>query len=152
MGAVGLDPARIPEANATTSSAFVELHIEQGPVLEQLGLPVGVVERITGYRQYVVELRGEANHAGAFPMDLRRDPMAGAAEIIAGVLNTAHRMGRPAVTTVGRINVSPNQRAVIPRQVAFTVDARSPNPPSATCCWRAMRRSCAKWPSGAIWR
>ena len=59
---------------------------------------------------------------------MRRDPMAGAAEIIGGVIDTAHRMGRPCVTTVGRVNVSPNERAVIPRQVAFTVDARSPDP------------------------
>ena len=133
MGAVGLDPARIPEAKRDDIEAFVELHIEQGPVLEQLGLPVGVVERITGYRQYVVELRGEANHAGAFPMDLRRDPMAGAAEIIAGVLNTAHRMGRPAVTTVGRIEAEPNLRAAVPARVTFTVDARHPHPePRAT--------------------
>ncbi len=54
--------------------------------------------------------------------------MAGAAEIISGVIDTAHRMGRPCVTTVGRVIVSPNERAVIPRQVAFTVDARSPDP------------------------
>jgi allantoate deiminase len=100
-------------------------------------LPVGLVERITGYRQYVVELRGEANHAGAFPMDLRRDPMAGAAEIIAGVLNTAHRMGRPAVTTVGRIEAEPNLRAAVPARVTFTVDARHPYPePLAALCRR----------------
>ena len=107
---------------------FVELHIEQGPYLEREGLPVGIVERITGYRQYLVTLEGTANHAGTTPMDLRRDPMAGAAEIISGVIDTAHRMGRPCVTTVGRVNVTPNERAVIPRQVAFTVDARSPDP------------------------
>ena len=61
-------------------------------------------------------------------MDMRRDAMAGAAEIISGVVDTAHRMGRPCVTTVGRLHVTPNERAVIPRQVAFTVDARSPLP------------------------
>ena len=61
-------------------------------------------------------------------MSLRRDPIAGAAEIIDGVINTANRMGRPSVTTVGRMHVLPNERAVIPRQVSFTVDARSPLP------------------------
>ena len=87
------------------------------------------MERITGYRQYLVTLEGAANHAGTAPMGfLRRDPMAGAAEIISGVIDTAHRMGRPAVTTVGRMHVAPNERAVIPRQVSFTLDARAPLP------------------------
>jgi allantoate deiminase len=126
MRDAGLDPARIPEARRDDLSAFVELHIEQGPFLERENLPVGIVERITGYRQYLVTLEGTANHAGTTPMDLRRDPMAGAAEIISGAIDTAHRMGRPAVTTVGRMHVAPNERAVIPRQVSFTLDARSP--------------------------
>jgi allantoate deiminase len=128
MRDAGLDAARIPEATRDDIDTFVELHIEQGPFLEREDLPVGIVEAITGYRQYLVTLEGAANHAGTTPMDMRRDPMAGAAEIISGVIDTAHRMGRPCVTTVGRVNVSPNERAVIPRQVAFTVDARSPLP------------------------
>jgi allantoate deiminase len=128
MRAVGLDPARIPEARRTDIEAFVELHIEQGPILEQAGLPVAVVDAITGMRHYNVTLTGEQNHAGAFPMDMRRDPMAGFAEIASGVINTAHRMGRPAVTTVGRVVADPNFPAVVPRSVTFTVDARHPDP------------------------
>ncbi len=120
--------AHVGDARRNDVDTFIELHIEQGPYLEQANLPVGIVDRITGYRQYLVTLEGVANHAGTTPMDTRRDPMAGAAEIIAGVVNTAHRMGRPAVTTVGRMTVTPNERAVIPRQVAFTLDARSPDP------------------------
>jgi allantoate deiminase len=127
MHDVGLDPALIPSAKRDDIAAFIELHIEQGPLLERAGLPVGIVETITGYRQYWLELRGEANHAGTTPMDLRKDPMAGAAEIISGVINTAHRMGRPAVTTVGRMTVEPNGRAVVPERVGFTVDARHPD-------------------------
>ncbi len=127
MRDVGLDPARIPEARRDDIGAFVELHIEQGPFLEQENVAVGIVERITGYRQYLVTVEGTANHAGTTPMDRRRDAMAGAAEMIGGVIDTAHRMGRPCVTTVGRIQVVPNERAVIPRQVSFTVDARSPD-------------------------
>ena len=61
-------------------------------------------------------------------MDLRRDPMAGFAEIASGVINTAHRLGRPAVTTIGRCEVVPNGAAVIPGEVRFTVDARHPDP------------------------
>src|SRR5262249_2970154 len=64
MRDVGLDPGRIGEACRDDLEAFIELHIEQGPFLEQLGLPVGIVERITGYRQYLVTLEGTANHAG----------------------------------------------------------------------------------------
>jgi allantoate deiminase len=128
MRAIGLDPARIPEAKRDDFDTFIELHIEQGPILEQAGYPVGIVNAITGIRHYVVELKGSANHAGAFPMDLRRDPMAGAAEIISGVINTAHRMGRPAVTTCGRIEADPNGPAIVPEKVTFTIDARSPIP------------------------
>jgi allantoate deiminase len=128
MRDAALDPAQVPAAVRDDIAAFIELHIEQGPVLEQAACPVGVVERIVGYRQYTIELRGEANHAGTTPMDLRRDPMAGAAEVISGVINTAHRMGRPAVTTVGRILAEPNGRSVIPSVVQFTVDARHPDP------------------------
>lgn len=127
MHDLGLDPARIPDAKRDDIAGYIELHIEQGPLLEEQGLPVGIVERITGYKQFWLDVHGQANHAGTTPMDIRRDPMAGAAEIISGVINTAHRMGRPAVTTVGRMTVEPNGRAVVPERVGFTVDARHPN-------------------------
>lgn len=128
MRGIGLDPKLIPSAERDDLDTFIELHIEQGPILEQAGLPVAIVDAITGIRHYAVKLTGTANHAGAFPMDLRRDPMAGAAEIISGVINTAHRMGRPAVTTVGMIDVKPNLAAAIPETVGFTLDARHPEP------------------------
>ncbi len=128
MAAVGLDPAEIATARRNDLGAFVELHIEQGPVLEQAGLSVAVVTGITGIRHTEITLRGEANHAGAFPMDLRRDPMAGFAEITSRLIDHAHRLGRPAVTTVGKVQVWPNAPAIIPRDVTFTVDARHPDP------------------------
>jgi allantoate deiminase len=128
MRSVGLDPDRIPSAKRDDIDTFIELHIEQGPILEQAGLPVAIVSGITGYRHYQVDLTGDSNHAGAFPMDLRRDPMAGAAEIISGVIDTAQRMGRPAVTTVGRIFAEPNFPAIIPERVQFMIDARHPDP------------------------
>lgn len=126
MRAVGLDPARIPEAQRNDIDSFIELHIEQGPILEQEDLPVAIVDAITGIRHYNVRIKGTQNHAGGFPMDIRRDPMAGFAEIASGVVNTAHRMGRPAVTTVGRAVVSPNFPAIIPASVEFSIDARHP--------------------------
>lgn len=128
MRGVGLDPARIPEARRDDIDAFVELHIEQGPILEHMGLPVAVVTAITGIRHTEVTLTGEQNHAGAFPMDLRRDPNAGLGEMMTGLVDTAHRMGRPAVTTVGRIMPWPNRPAVIPRDVTFVIDSRHPDP------------------------
>ncbi|MGA0561321.1 hydantoinase/carbamoylase family amidase [Ancylobacter sp. VNQ12] len=128
MRAIGLDPAAIASARRDDIAAFVELHIEQGPILEKADLPVAVVDAITGIRHYLVELTGESNHAGAFPMDARRDPMAGFAEIAGGLIATAHRMGRPAVTTIGRVQVEPNFPAIVPRKVTFTVDARHPDP------------------------
>ena len=126
MRAVGLDPDAIASARRNDLAAFIELHIEQGPVLEHAGLPVAVVSAITGIRHTQVTLTGEANHAGAFPMDLRRDPMAGFAELADGLITHAHRLGRPAVTTIGRIAADPNGAAIIPRAVTFTLDARHP--------------------------
>ena len=127
MEAVGLDPGRVIEAARTDIGTFLELHIEQGPLLEQANLPAAVVTAITGLRRYVVDVAGRADHAGAVPMDLRRDAMAGAVEIIHGVLDTARAMGRPAVTTVGRIAAYPNYPAIVPERVTFTVDARHPD-------------------------
>ncbi|MBV9282085.1 MAG: allantoate amidohydrolase [Chloroflexi bacterium] len=127
MRSAGLDPGRIGEAARDDIDAFLELHIEQGPILEQAGLAVGVVTGITGVRHAVVEVQGRADHAGAVPMDLRRDPMPAAAEIVSGVLQAATDMGRPAVTTVGRVTAEPNLPAVVPERVAFTIDARHPD-------------------------
>lgn len=124
----GLDPVRVAEARRDDLGHFIELHIEQGPILEHAGRSVGIVTGITGIRHTEVRLIGEANHAGAFPMDLRRDAMAGFAEIASGLINHAHRLGRPAVTTIGRIAVNPNGAAIVPREVTFTLDARHPDP------------------------
>lgn len=127
MRAVNLDPRRIPEARRTDIDQFIELHIEQGPILEQAGLPVALVTGITGIRHYLVRLVGTQNHAGGFPMDIRRDPIAGFAEIASGLIDTAHRWGRPAVTTIGRVDVDPNAVGVIPKQVTFSIDVRHPD-------------------------
>lgn len=130
MRDVGLDPDRSPQARRDDIGAFIELHIEQGPILEQLDLPVAIVHSITGIRQYRVELTGVENHAGAFPMDMRRDAMQGFCEIAQTVVDTAHRWGRPAVTTVGRVEVEPNIAAAVARKVVFSLDARHPDPAS----------------------
>jgi allantoate deiminase len=128
MRAVGLDPERIPEAGRDDIETWIELHIEQGPVLEAAGLQVGVVDAITGIRHYVVELVGRSDHAGARPMEGRLDPMAGFAEIVSAVIGVALEMGPPAVTTVGRVHVEPNLPGAVPDMVVFTVDSRHPDP------------------------
>ena len=140
MRASGLDPLRIPEARRRDIDAFLELHIEQGPVCEDAGVPVAVVESITGIAQFDVALTGEQNHAGACPMDLRRDPMAGFAEIACRLIDHAHRLGRPAVTTIGRCNVEPGGSAVVPHRVAFSIDARHPHPDARARMYAVQER------------
>jgi allantoate deiminase len=127
MRAVGLDPQRIPEARRHDLGTWIELHIEQGPILEDEGLPVGVVDAITAIRHYVVELRGRSDHAGARPMEGRLDPIAGFAEIVTAVIGVALESGPPAVTTVGRVDVQPNLPSAVPDQVTFTLDSRHPD-------------------------
>jgi allantoate deiminase len=127
MQAVGLDPRRIGEARRDDLGTWIELHIEQGPILEDEGLPVGVVDAITAIRHYVVELRGRSDHAGARPMEGRLDPMAGFAEIVTAVIGVALESGPPAVTTVGRLDVQPNLPSAVPDQVTFTLDSRHPD-------------------------
>jgi len=105
LRAFGLDPARIGDAARKRDEvlAYVELHIEQGPVLEREGLPVGIVTAINGAARYTVEINGEAGHAGTVPMHGRRDALAGAAEAVLAVERICG--DRPGVVgTVGRLD------------------------------------------------
>ncbi len=125
--ASGLDPARIRDAARRPDEilAYVELHIEQGPVLEAERLPVGVVTAISGGNRFNVEIAGQAGHAGTVPMGLRRDALAAAAECVVAVERIAR--GLPGVVgTVGRIEALPGAINVIPGRVRFTLDARAP--------------------------
>lgn len=128
MEEVGLDPELIPTARRTDIDTFIEMHIEQGPVLEDAGVPVGIVNAITGVRHYVVDVVGRTDHAGARPMTSRLDALAAAAAMTSGVIGIALEMGPPAVTTVGRISAEPNLPAAVPGRVTFTVDSRHPDP------------------------
>src|SRR5204863_3813736 len=108
MRGFGLDPARIREAARGKREvlAYAELHIEQGPVLEAEGLPVGVVSAINGGNRYAIELFGMAGHAGTVPMPLRRDALAAAAESMLAVERIAGAQPE-LVGTVGKIEASP---------------------------------------------
>ncbi len=124
MRARGLDPARIHEAARDNIDAFIELHIEQGRVLEAGGHAIGVVDTITGMHHLQVEVTGRPDHAGTTPMDLRQDAMAGAAQMVQRIIEVAEEMGRPAVATVGTMSVQPGAVNIVPGVVSFTVDVR----------------------------
>ncbi len=121
----GFDPATIPTAKREDVDAFVELHIEQGRILFDEGDDVGVVHTITGQKQLRVTVTGRQDHAGTTPMDLRRDAMVAAAEMIVRVAEAADRMGRPAVATVGSLALTPGAVNIVPGQCTFTIDTRS---------------------------
>ncbi len=105
---------------------YVEIHIEQGPVLEKLGLPLGVVDAIAAQTRLVYTVEGKAGHAGTTPMDLRRDALAGAAEMVLAVEQLGlHAPGL--VATVGQLQVQPGASNVIPSAVRFSVDIRHPD-------------------------
>jgi allantoate deiminase len=124
----GLDPDHIGAAARVHGEllAYIELHIEQGPVLEAEGLPVGVVSAIAGATRLAARLTGMAGHAGTVPMALRRDALAGAAELISKIEELCLTDGRGLVGTVGYIHASPGATNVIPGQVHFTIDLRAP--------------------------
>src|SRR5205807_643831 len=104
--------------------AYVELHIEQGPVLENEKLPVGVVTAISGATRLAVVVSGMAGHAGTVPMGFRRDALAGAAECIVAI-EAFCRTDNGLVGTVGTINAMPGATNVIPGRVSFTIDIRA---------------------------
>ncbi len=104
--------------------AFIELHIEQGIVLESERKQVGIVNAIVGQRRFQVEVAGEANHAGTTPMDMRKDALEGAAAIISRLRHEAIALGPPLVATAGTIRISPNAPNVVPGYAVFTVDIR----------------------------
>jgi len=126
----GLDPDRIAPAARRRDEilAYAELHIEQGPLLEAEGLPVGVVTAINGFTRYAAEVTGVAGHAGTVPMTLRRDAFAGAAECALAVERICSRVP-DLVGTVGRCELLPGAVNVIPGSARFTLDIRSPRDP-----------------------
>jgi allantoate deiminase len=130
LRAFGLDPAQIGTAARRREDvlAYAELHIEQGPVLEAEGLPVGVVTAINGATRFAVEVDGMAGHAGTVPMSLRQDALAAAAEC---VLAIEKRCGREPelVGTVGKLECLPGAVNVVPGKVRFTIDIRAPRDP-----------------------
>lgn len=123
----GCDPMKFSESEYKPGSihCFLELHIEQGPVLDLANKPIGVVSGISGPLWLTVKLKGMAGHTGSVPMPLRKDALLGAAEIIVAVNEIATQVpGNPTVGTVATINVFPASRNIIAEECVFTVDLR----------------------------
>lgn len=122
-------------------AAFLEMHIEQGPLLEREGVPIGVVTGIVGIHRYRVSVEGRPDHAGTSPMRLRRDALAAAAEVILAVERAARAAAaRDAfVGTVGRIENAPNNPNVVPGRTELWVELRSLQPEMLWSVWDEVR-------------
>ncbi|WP_144550980.1 Zn-dependent hydrolase [Peribacillus simplex] len=125
MSKISLDSSLPKRRNPNSIKAFLELHIEQGPILEEKNIPIGVVEAIVGLTQLEVTIEGKAGHAGTTPMDRRTDALVVAAQIISQLPSFAIEEGEGTVITTGRLHVLPNGANVIPNKVEFSVDIRS---------------------------
>ncbi|WP_310551297.1 Zn-dependent hydrolase [Paenibacillus glufosinatiresistens] len=106
------------------AAAYLELHIEQGPVLESEGVTIGLVDCVVGMVCYEITVRGESNHAGTTPMGMRRDAFFAAADLVTELRERLGALDPELVFTMGRVNVYPNVHTVIPDRAVFTVEAR----------------------------
>ncbi len=120
----GCDLSQLEAARRDDLVGFIELHIEQGRLLDDVKREVGIVQAITGTRHMGVTFEGQADHAGTTPMDLRKDALVAAAQAITKIQAIALEMGRPAVATVGQLSVVPGATNIVPALVNITVDIR----------------------------
>ena len=130
MSERGLDATDAITAKRARGSihAYVELHIEQGPVLDRKGLAIGIVEAITGLFKWEISLHGTVNHAGTTPMDMREDAFQGLVEFAARIDGILSKHGGPQSTaTIGRVELKPGAANVIPGLAVFSLDVRDTN-------------------------
>jgi len=133
-----LSASRLPE----TIHAFVELHIEQGPVLERQNLHLGAVDAINGLVKWNVRISGTAAHAGATPMDMRQDAFQGVAEFAMALNRILEEHGSPrSVATIGRIELQPGAANVVPNLAEFSLDVRDSDSDTLKALQDAMRRA-----------
>jgi N-carbamoyl-L-amino-acid hydrolase len=144
MENVGLDAMEALHAkrNPETIHAFLELHIEQGPILDEMGISIGNVDAIAGLFKWDVSLIGIPNHAGTTPMDMRKDAFMGLSEFASQVRRILDENGSPrSVATIGRVEISPGAANVIPGKVGFSLDARDTDPDVLDDLATAFRKS-----------
>lgn len=129
MKEYGLDPEKIGEAAWEKGKIghFLEMHIEQGPVLDTEGIEIGLVDCIVGIQRYVITVNGRADHAGTTPMDMRMDAVDAAAKVISKIADWAREKADGSVATVGYINTVPGGMNIVAEKAEFTVDIRSRN-------------------------
>lgn len=123
MAAYGLKPEKIAEHKRDDIKAFIEIHIEQGPVLEAEHKEIGIVDVIVGIKRARIRINGRADHAGTMPMHMRKDALEQATKVISKIGDRA-RLFRNCVATVGYLQVEPNVMNIIPQSVTFVVDIR----------------------------
>lgn len=144
MAAHGLNAMDALRAQRRPESihAFLELHIEQGPVLDRAGVKIGVVEGIVGLFKWNVRLIGVANHAGTTPMDMRRDAFQGLAEFAGAIPRILEEDGGTrSVATIGRVELAPGAANVVPGRAEFSLEARDADPAVLERLGRAFRRA-----------
>jgi allantoate deiminase len=141
VGTFGGDPGALTEATLRPGEAraYFEVHIEQGPYLESVDAPVGVVTAIAGQSRILTAFSGEAGHAGTVAMQLRRDPLPATAEIVLAAEDLA-RQTSGLLATVGTMDITPGASNVIPGQARFSLDVRHPEDPVRTSAVAALER------------
>lgn len=126
LKAIGYEGA--VENRLKEGAAFLELHIEQGPILEKEALSIGVVECVVGMACYDIEITGESDHAGTTPMSMRKDALFAANNLINEIRRVLGSLDEELVFTIGRVNVYPSIHTVIPNKVVFSLEARHKDP------------------------
>ncbi len=138
----GLDSDQADACAAAGAAAYLEVHIEQGPVLEHAGAPLGIVTAIAAAARFVVQVNGRAGHAGTVPMDRRQDALAAACAMILALRNIARDAG-DVVATTGSIAVEPGAPNTIPALCRFTIDLRAPQDAALAAAEAGVRRALA---------
>nr|WP_255812761.1 M20 family metallo-hydrolase [Acidaminobacter sp. JC074] len=120
----GYDPEKLPKEKRRDVAAYLEVHIEQGPVLETLRHDIGIVESIVGIRAFDITIKGRQDHAGTTPMDIRLDPVYAASKFISETTDYVRRLSKTATFTIGAMSVLPGVSNVIADSTNFSIDLR----------------------------
>lgn len=147
MKTYGLEPEQISLASKDVGKdikAFIEIHVEQGPVLYNTGIEIGLVEGIVGVKRFTVTINGQPDHAGTTPMDMRIDAMDCAAKVISMISNWAVEAGGNTVATVGSLKILPNAINIISEKAIFSVDLRSSDEACITRVYEQIKNKLKK--------